>query len=141
VGATVEEIVVSEVSSPRKPGPVRALVAEDFIHMQNALVACLQTIPDVQVVATALNGREALEKVRQTTPDLAVVDLQMPVMNGFRLMQELRRVYPDMVLVAVSGHQSPAIEQEALSAGADAFVSKTQLPSGLVNTVERLLAC
>lgn len=119
---------------------VRALVAEDFVHMQEALVACLETIPNVAVVGTAFNGQEALEKIRQLTPKLAVVDLQMPVMDGFKLMRELRREYPGMVLVAVSGHNSPAVEQEALHAGANAFVSKSQLPYGLTSTIEKLLS-
>ncbi len=120
--------------------PVRALVAEDFVSMQVALVECLQSMPGVEVVGTAFNGREALEKAREVEPNLAVVDLQMPVMNGFVLMRELRRLYPEIRLVAVSGHQSPAIAQEAIGAGANAFVSKSQLPGGLVETVEKLLS-
>ena len=131
---------MDEEAAPKASASVRAIVAEDFLHMQEALVACLQNIPDVLVVATAFNGREALEKVLQLLPDLAIVDLQMPAMDGFQLLRHLRKLYPAMHLVAVSGHQSPAIEEEALKAGANAFVSKSQLPYGLVTVVEKLLA-
>jgi len=140
VDSEARESEMVDDARARDSAPVRALVAEDFIHMQEALVACLQTMPGVLVVATALNGHEALEKVRQLSPDLAVVDLQMPVMDGFKLMRELRKDYPAMILVAVSGHSSPAIEQEAVRAGANAFVSKSQLPYGLTSTVEKLLS-
>ena len=120
--------------------PVRALIADDFPHMQEALTSCLQTIPCVEVVATASNGVEALTLARKHTPGLAIVDLQMPVMDGFKLLRELRRAYPAMRLVAISGHQSSAIAAEAKSAGADIFVSKNELPYGLVGAVETLLA-
>ena len=127
-------------ATTRTTTPVRALVAEDFASMQQALVECLQSIPGLEVVGTAFNGREALEKARELGPNLAIIDLQMPVMNGFILMRELRKCYPAILLIAVSGHQSPAIAQEAKGAGANAFVSKSQLPGGLVETVEKLLS-
>lgn len=118
---------------------IRALVADDFPHMQTALVNCLKSVPGVTVVATALNGQEALDQASKQTLELAVVDLQMPVMDGFRLMRELRRAYPAIRLVAVSGHNSPAVTSEAMAAGADVFVSKNELPFGLVSAIEKLL--
>lgn len=118
---------------------VRAVVADDFPHMQEALVSCLETVPGIEVVATALNGREALDMVREHAPSLAIVDLQMPIMDGFKLLRELRRAYPAMHLVAVSGHFSAAVAAEALSAGANAFVSKNELPHGLVDAVAKLV--
>ncbi|HUN90109.1 MAG TPA: response regulator transcription factor [Terriglobales bacterium] len=119
---------------------VRAVVADDFPHMQEALVSCLQTVPGVEVVATALNGRDALDKIKQFTPCLAIIDLQMPIMDGFKLLREVRKGFPGMRLVAVSGHYSSAVVAEAISAGADVFVSKDELPHGLVNAVAKLVA-
>jgi two-component system, chemotaxis family, protein-glutamate methylesterase/glutaminase len=118
---------------------VRTLVVDDFVSMQEALSACLSSLPGVQVVGTAGNGKEALEKVPLLRPDLAIVDLQMPVMDGFQLMRQLRRDYPHIRLVAVCGHASSAVEQEALAAGAHAFVAKTTLPQGLLSKLEALL--
>lgn len=130
---------MGDESNVGKPAPIGALVADDFPHMRDALVACLETLPRIQVVATALNGQEALQKVHEQKPGLAVVDLQMPVMDGFKLLRELRRAYPAMRLVAISGHQSPAVAAEAILAGADVFVSKSDLPHGLVSAIQRLL--
>jgi CheY-like chemotaxis protein len=118
---------------------VRALVVDDFVSMQQALAVCLQALPGIEVVGTALNGKEALEKVPILKPDLAIVDLQMPVMDGFQLMRHLRRDYPQIRLIAVCVHGSAAIEQEALAAGAHAFVSKSAIPLELVSKVEALL--
>jgi DNA-binding NarL/FixJ family response regulator len=118
---------------------VRALVADDFPSMQQALVNCLQTIPGVMVVGTASNGQEALQKSVDLKPDVVVADLLMPVMNGFQLFGKLRQSLPGIRLIAVSGHYSPVIEGEAIAAGADAFVTKSGLPADLVGTLQRLL--
>jgi DNA-binding NarL/FixJ family response regulator len=134
------ETPMSGADSPKGTSPIRAVIADDFPHMQAALVSCVESMPGVQVVATALNGREALDRVHELKPALAVVDLQMPVMDGFKLLRELRREYPQMRLIAVSGHQSPTVVEEALSAGANAFVSKNDLPFGLLKTLEEILA-
>lgn len=119
---------------------VRTLVVDDFATMQQALTACLQALPNIEVVGTALNGQEALDLVPTIKPDLAIIDLQMPVMDGFQLMRHLRLSYPNMRLVAVCGHASVAIEQEALAAGAHAFVAKGSLPQGLLSKVQNVLA-
>jgi DNA-binding NarL/FixJ family response regulator len=118
---------------------VRVLVVDDFVSMHEALTTCLGALEQLEVVGTALNGKEALEKVAELKPDLAIVDLQMPVMDGFQLMRHLRRDYPQIRLVAVCGHASAAVEKEAIAAGAHAFVSKSALPTGLLTKVEAVL--
>ena len=119
---------------------ISAVVADDFPVMKAALVSCVESFPGIQVVATAENGKDALERVREHEPALAVVDLQMPVMDGFKVLRELRKAYPQMHLIAVSGHHGPTVVEEALSAGANAFVSKNDLPFGLITTLEKVLA-
>jgi two-component system, chemotaxis family, protein-glutamate methylesterase/glutaminase len=118
---------------------VRTLVVDDFASMQQALTACAESVAGVEVVGTAFNGKEALDKTALLKPDLVIVDLQMPVMDGFQLMRHLRRDYPHVRLVAVCGMASQIVEREALSAGADAFVAKTTLPQGLVTKLEAVL--
>jgi PleD family two-component response regulator len=82
---------VGDALQSGEPGQMLTLVADDYPHMQEALVACLSTLSTVQVVATAFNGQEALEEARKYSLGLAVVDLQMPVMDGFKLLRELRK--------------------------------------------------
>ncbi len=136
---TGEAIAVENPDTARDKRPIRALVADDYPSMQQALVACVQSLAGIQVVGTAANGEEALKQSAILKPDLVVADLLMPIMNGFRLFTELRKIYPQIRLVAVSGHYSPAIEHEAISAGADAFVPKNGLPTDLVRVLEKLL--
>lgn len=118
---------------------IRAIVADDHAVMQQALVACLQAVPGIEVVGTAVNGQDALEKSGTLKPDLVVADLLMPIMNGFELLKKLRKAYPEIRLVAVSGHDSPAIADEALAAGANAFIPKNGLPNDLLRVLKTLL--
>jgi two-component system chemotaxis response regulator CheB len=132
-------ISVNEINPFPEARVVRTLVVDDFVSMHEAIATCLRAVTAVEVVGTALNGREALEKIPILNPDLAIVDLQMPVMDGFQLMRRLRSQYPRIKVVAVCGHASEAIEREALIAGAHAFVSKAAFPQDLVNKVQALL--
>jgi DNA-binding NarL/FixJ family response regulator len=119
---------------------VRVLVADDYESMQLAIVSCLGMLDELEVVGTASNGEDALAKSSSLNPDLVIADLQMPVMDGFRLLRALRKAYPSIRLIAISGHFSPMIEKEALSAGANLFVSKVGLPGDLLAAVKQLLA-
>ena len=134
------EIELTGVLKPGASKLIRAVVADDYPHMQQALVSCLESMAGIEVVGTAVNGREALDMVRKQEPGLAVIDLQMPVLDGFKLLRELRKAYPTMHLVAVSGHFSAAVAAEAISAGADAFVAKNELPHSLFDAVTKLLS-
>ena len=118
----------------------RVLIADDYPSMQQALVSCLEVVESVEVVGIAANGEEALQQALLTNPNLVIADLQMPKMDGFQLMRELRRHFPKLAVIAISGHFSPTIEKEALAAGANAFVSKVGLPQALIDAIQSLLA-
>jgi|SRR6185369_7403784 len=117
----------------------RVLIADDYPSMQQALASCLEVMETVEVVAIAANGEEALRQTLELHPRIVIADLQMPIMDGFQLARELRRRCPEVKVIAVSGHYSHAIEKEAISAGAKAFVSKVGLPQALIDAVESLL--
>ncbi len=118
---------------------LRTLVVDDFVSMQEAIASCVNMIPALELVGTALNGKEALDCVPNLKPDLVIVDLQMPIMDGFQLMRHLRRDHADIYLIAISGMASAAVEREAVAAGANAFVAKAAIFEGLVSRVEKLI--
>lgn len=120
-------------------GKCRVLVVDDYPSMQQALVSCLETLDGVEVVGTAANGKEALDQALSLHPQIVIADLQMPIMDGFQLTRELRKQCPEINVIAVSGHYSHAIEAEAISAGAKAFVSKVGLPEALISAIQSLL--
>ena len=91
-------------------------------------------------VLSASNGQEALAAIRQETPDLVLTDLQMPDMDGLKLVQEIRYHFPFLPVVLMTGQGSEDIAIQALQRGAASYVPKKNLAYDLVETVEDVLA-
>ena len=99
------------------PASARVLIVDDEAEFRRLVGDAL---PGLEV-AQAENGREALERIAETTPDLVITDINMPVMNGVELLKALRQQYPDLPVVAISGQ----IDTEALREfGFDGYISK-----------------
>lgn len=95
---------------------------------------------DVRVVGTVVGGRDAVLQAEQLRPDVVVVDLRMPERSGFQVLRELRARSPRPLLIAMSLMNPLECRDEALAAGADAFVSKVTLDADLIPTIRRLTA-
>jgi CheY-like chemotaxis protein len=87
----------------------------------------------------AENGRDALERIRQSPPDVVVTDLQMPELNGLELVREVQRTFPLIPVILMTAQGSETIAVEALHTGAASYVPKRQLAELLVNTVRQVL--
>jgi DNA-binding NarL/FixJ family response regulator len=120
--------------------PCRVLIVDDYPNMQQALVSCVEPLEGYEVVGTASNGEQALELIASVHPDVIIADLQMPVMDGFQMLRLSRQRYPEVHLIAISGHFSPVIEKEAIAAGADVFISKVGLPDALIQALASVAA-
>jgi two-component system chemotaxis response regulator CheB len=105
---------------------VRVLVVDDSVVMRRVVARALERDPDIGRTDFAANGRLALEKVQQRRPDVVVLDLEMPELDGFGALAELRRTHPDLPVVLFSSldERSAAATVEALSLGAVDFVVK-----------------
>jgi DNA-binding NarL/FixJ family response regulator len=114
------------------------LIADDNIVVRRALRQVFQYESDFEVCGEAGNGREAIERAEQCKPDLVVMDLSMPVMNGLDAARAIKRVLPDVPVIMFSNYSDKFSEEEARSAGISAMVSKTESVSVLV-TKARLL--
>jgi two-component system response regulator DesR len=114
--------------------PLRILVADDETTIRAALSALLSLEEGFEVVADAADGREAIEQARRHRPDVAVLDLEMPGLDGIAVVAELRRASPDSAAVVLSGRGRPAHLRGALEAGALAFVAKGA-PAGTLAAV------
>jgi two-component system, NarL family, response regulator DesR len=103
---------------------IRVLVADDEELVRAALVALLEREPDIDVVATAADGRQTLERALAHRPDVAVIDLQMPVLDGISVVTELNRQLPGCAAVILTGHGRPRVLRQALTSGARGFLAK-----------------
>jgi len=115
------------------------LVVDDSVVECHRAGALLEKSTGVKVVYAA-NGREALDAMQHSLPDLVLTDMQMPVMDGLELVEQVRATYPAVPVVLMTAHGSEDIAAQALKRGAASYVPKRDLAQDLVETVEGVLS-
>lgn len=103
------------------------------------MVRSLLTNESLEICGEAENGREAIERVRQLRPDLVLLDIVMPVMNGIEAAREIHRIAPSTKIVFFTIEDTPQAAALARLAGADGLVSKAAAGRELIPTLRRLL--
>jgi DNA-binding NarL/FixJ family response regulator len=115
------------------------LIADDSSIIRKALSELFEREEDFDVCAEAENGREAVEKARELHPDLILLDLSMPVMNGLDATRVLKRAMPEVPVLMYSAYNDLFTEKEAHSAGVSALVSKSEHISVLIGKARSLV--
>jgi len=108
---------------------IRVLVVDDMPAMAETISSILAMYPWVRVVGTAKDGLAAIKTALATAPDLLVMDINMPVMNGLRAAMHIKRRLPDTRIILVSSDDDPAVALAAMDCGADGFLPKAKLAS------------
>src|SRR6266567_8049954 len=121
-----------------KTSPVRILVVDDSEPMRRCLRNLLEPEDEWKVCSEAANGREAVEKAQQSTPDVIVLDFQMPEMNGLDAAREIRRRSPEIPILMVTLHMSPQLEHQARTIGIRGACDKTDIGC-VVEAIDTLL--
>jgi two-component system response regulator DesR len=119
---------------------IRVLLADDEELIRVAVAALLDLEPDLEVVAHAADGRAAVTAALRHRPDVAVVDLRMPGLDGLAVAAELARVLPSCAVVILTGQGRPAQLQRALAAGAKGFLPKGAPGGALADVIRRVHA-
>jgi DNA-binding NarL/FixJ family response regulator len=115
--------------------PIRVLLVDDHAMFLAALHALLDQDERIEIVGETDNGAHALELDEELRPDVALVDLQLPVMDGFETTRRLHARRPDLRVVVISGVSTNGVAEEAAAAGADAFLFKGGLHEEIVDTI------
>ena len=115
------------------------LIAEDHVLTRQALCSLFTSQEDFEVCGDAENGQEAVEMARVLLPDLIVLDLSMPVMNGIEAAGALKQLMPEIPIMVFSEYCDVLSEQEARSEGISALVSKSEPVSVLLDNARGLL--
>jgi DNA-binding NarL/FixJ family response regulator len=119
------------------PDVVRVLIADDeplFVAMVDALL----TAEGIEVVGRAQDGREAITKTLALAPDVTLMDISMPVLDGIEATREIRQLDPKACVIVLTGSTVVAEVDRARKAGAAAFLSKDRIASELVPTIAEL---
>lgn len=115
---------------------IRILVVDDHPIVRQGLKTLLEGHSGWQVIGEASDGAEALEKAKDLNPDVMVLDVTMPRMNGLEACRLLRRQSPSLEILFVTQHDSPQMMREALEAGARGYVVKSNAARDLLAAVE-----
>ncbi len=117
----------------------RILIADDHAIVRRGLRALLQSQPGWEVCGEAGNGKEAVEKVSELKPDVAIVDIAMPELNGLAATRQIVKAHPQTEVLILTMHHSDEVVHEVLKAGARGYVLKSDADQSLVVAVEMLL--
>ena len=115
------------------------LIVDDNAYIRQALCELFKREADFDVCGEAENGKEAIAKARESHPDLIVLDLSMPVMNGLDAARDLKRLMPTVPLIMYSAFGDGFVEQQARLVGISELVSKSQPATILVSKARNLL--
>jgi DNA-binding NarL/FixJ family response regulator len=118
---------------------VRILIADDHELIRRGLVSALAERPEWSIVAEAADGRQACELAARLTPEIAVLDLTMPELNGLEATRQIRASTPRTRILIVTAHESEQLIRDVLDAGAMGYVLKSDAGRVLVQAIEALL--
>jgi DNA-binding NarL/FixJ family response regulator len=118
---------------------ISVLLADDHTLVRAGIRSLLQALPDIVVVAEADNGREALRLIAKHHPDLVLMDIAMPEMNGLEAVSEMTRLYPQTAVIILSMHSNEEYVLQALQSGASGYLLKDAVPAELDIAVRAVL--
>jgi len=115
---------------------VRVLIADDHPVIRSMVRSTLQQHPDFEVCGEAADGAQAVDEAKKLKPDVVVLNISMPVLNGFEAAREIRANLPKSAIVILSSHADETFVREAKNIGVRAYVAKTRAGEALVKAVE-----
>lgn len=119
--------------------PLSTLVVDDVEGLRRLVTMVLENSDRYEVAGEAADGEEALSLVEELHPDVVLLDLSMPGMDGFEVLRRMVEMAPDTKVIVLSGHEEAAMRDKAIEGGAVGYVEKGLTPEDLVADIDALL--
>jgi DNA-binding NarL/FixJ family response regulator len=126
-------------SSHTSSAPARIIIADDHDLAREAMRSLLALEPDLRIIDEAKDGQETIELTRLHRPDLVLMDVRMPKMNGFVATRTIKEEFPTTKVLIVSAYEDPSLVLEALRAGADGYLLKLSLVQEQLDAIRGVL--
>ena len=120
--------------------PIKLLLVDDHALVQEGLVAVLGLDPDIEVIGTASDGQQALEKLAELTPDIVVMDIRMPNLHGIDATARIAEQFPGVKVIILSMHDNCNYIVNAMKAGARGYLLKNSSTPELINAIKQVHA-
>jgi PAS domain S-box-containing protein len=119
---------------------MRILIADDHELARRGVRSVLERRPDLEICGEAADGRDAIERCQELRPDLVLMDINMPRVNGLEAIREMRQLVPEVNIIVVTQHDATEIMRQALRAGAKGYVLKRSISEKLIAAIDSLSA-
>ena len=119
---------------------LRVLVVDDSEIVRRSICQILKSQADIEIVCEAADGADAVCKVREHRPDVVLLDITMPVMNGFEAARRIKQEFPSTLILVVSQSDSAPFAKEAIAAGASGYVVKSNATTELIPMLRKTVS-
>jgi DNA-binding NarL/FixJ family response regulator len=123
-----------------QPSVIRVLIVEDFQPFREFVRSTLESRPELQVIGEAFDGPEAVQKATELKPDLILMDIGLPTMNGIETARRIRTLIPESKIIFLSQESSADVVEEALSTGVQAYVQKPKAGMQLLAAIDAAIS-
>ncbi len=117
---------------------MKALIVDDHIIFRSTLISFLKDFKDVEIVGEAANGFEALQAIELLRPNLLLMDIQMPGMNGLEVAEMIKKNLPEIKIVLITIHEDEEYKVKSQAIGAEGFVSKKSITEELPKVLQQI---
>jgi two-component system nitrate/nitrite response regulator NarL len=134
-------MATSPALNPKEIGQkVRVLLVDDHDGVRKAVRSLLETYPRFEIIGEAVDGKEAIDEATRLKPDVVVLNVSMPVMNGIEAARVIKSESPQSAIVILSSHADNDLVELAKEIGAKAYVAKTRMGAALIKAIEEAIA-
>lgn len=119
---------------------IKVLLADDHSIVRAGLCRIVEESSDMEVIAEAADGMEAIQQAHKTSPDVAVIDISMPGLDGLEVTAQLRSYYPKLPILILTMHEEEQYAVRAIEAGAMGYITKQSAPEQLVKAIRKVCA-
>jgi len=117
---------------------IKVLLADDHSIVRAGLRRIVEESGDMEVIAEAADGREAIQQTHKQLPDVAVIDISMPALDGLEVISQLRNYYPKLPILILTMHEEGQYVVRAIEAGAMGYITKQSAPEQLVKAIRKV---